>query len=235
MWLYWVLAVTCGIFSCSMCYLVPRPGVEPTSPALGAWSLSHWGTKEGTQCKNFFICARKPKNLCDSLYHNFCFIMMFWNQTHYISEVCLYFLISLWIYSLSHGLFRNILLNVCNLWVVQLSSCYWFLVSYHCGQERYLLWILGAFGEGHGNPLLYSCPENPVDRGAWWAAVHGVAQSRTQLKRLSMHAYIGEGNGNPLQCCCLENPRDRGAWWAAVCGISQNRTQLKRLSSNSSS
>ena len=41
------------------------------------------------------------------------------------------------------------------------------------------------FGEGHGNPLQYSCLENPVDGGAWWAAVHGVAQSRTQLKRLS--------------------------------------------------
>ena len=53
-------------------------------------------------------------------------------------------------------------------------------------------------GEGNGNPLQYSCLENPVDRGAWWAAVHGVAQSRTQLKRLIMHACIGEGNGNPL-------------------------------------
>ena len=39
-------------------------------------------------------------------------------------------------------------------------------------------------GEGNGNPLQYSCLENPVDRGAWWAAVHRVAQSRTQLKRL---------------------------------------------------
>ena len=38
-----------------------------------------------------------------------------------------------------------------------------------------------------------------MDRGAWWAAVHGVAQSRTRLKRLSMHACIGEGNGNLLQ------------------------------------
>ena len=41
-------------------------------------------------------------------------------------------------------------------------------------------------GEGNGNPLQYSCLENPVDRGAWWAAVHRVAQSRTRLKRLSM-------------------------------------------------
>ena len=37
--------------------------------------------------------------------------------------------------------------------------------------------------EGNGNPLQYSCLENPVDRGAWWAAAHGVAQSRTRLKQ----------------------------------------------------
>ena len=34
-------------------------------------------------------------------------------------------------------------------------------------------------GEGNGNPLQYSCLENPMDRGAWWAAVHKVAQSQT--------------------------------------------------------
>ena len=37
------------------------------------------------------------------------------------------------------------------------------------------------FGEGNGTPLHYSCLENPVYRGAWWAAVHGVAKSRTWL------------------------------------------------------
>ena len=36
-------------------------------------------------------------------------------------------------------------------------------------------------GEGNGNPLQYSCLENFMDRGAWWAAVHGVAKSQTQL------------------------------------------------------
>ena len=40
-------------------------------------------------------------------------------------------------------------------------------------------------GEGNGNPLQCSCLENPRDRGAWWAAAYGVAQSRTRLKRLS--------------------------------------------------
>ena len=40
-------------------------------------------------------------------------------------------------------------------------------------------------GEGNGNPLQYSCLENSIDGGAWWTIVYGVAQSRTQLKRLS--------------------------------------------------
>jgi len=40
-------------------------------------------------------------------------------------------------------------------------------------------------GEGNGNPLQYSCLENPRDGGAWWAAVCGVTQSQTRLKRLS--------------------------------------------------
>ena len=42
-----------------------------------------------------------------------------------------------------------------------------------------------GLGGGNGNPLQYSCLENPVDTGAWWAAVHRVAQSQTRLKRLS--------------------------------------------------
>ena len=44
---------------------------------------------------------------------------------------------------------------------------------------------LSCIGEGNGNPLQCSCLENPGDRGAWWAAIYGVAQSRTWLKLLS--------------------------------------------------
>ena len=44
---------------------------------------------------------------------------------------------------------------------------------------------LSCIGEGNGNPLQCSCLENPRDGRAWWVAVYGVAQSRTQLKRLS--------------------------------------------------
>ena len=47
----------------------------------------------------------------------------------------------------------------------------------------YLIVVSLFIGEGNGNPLQDSCLENPRDRGAWWAAVYGVAQSRTRLKR----------------------------------------------------
>ena len=85
--------------------------------------------------------------------------------------------------------------------------------------------------EGNGTPLQYSCLENPMDGGAWKAAVHVVAKSRTGLSDFTFHFHALE-NGNPLQCSCLENPRDGGAWWAAIYGVTQSRTQLKRLSSN---
>ena len=66
-------------------------------------------------------------------------------------------------------------------------------------------------GGGHGNPHQYSYLQNPMDRGAWSATVHEVANSQTQLKQLGTHANAGDtgsvsglggslrgGNGNPL-------------------------------------
>ena len=50
--------------------------------------------------------------------------------------------------------------------------------------------LLWEFGEGNGNPLQCSCLENPRDGGAWWAAVYGVAQSGTRLKRLSSSSIV---------------------------------------------
>ena len=87
--------------------------------------------------------------------------------------------------------------------------------------------------------------ENPRDRGAWWAAVYEVTQSRTQLKWLSSSnsgkespcqcrrrqrfgfspgsgRSPGVWSGNPLQYSCLENSMDRGAKWATVHGITKN-------------
>ena len=59
---------------------------------------------------------------------------------------------------------------------------------------------------GHGNPLQYSCLENPVDRGVWWATVHGVAKSQTQLKRVWM-GWDHWFHQNSLSC--KKHPRMR--------------------------
>ena len=53
---------------------------------------------------------------------------------------------------------------------------------YHCTIKDT---VHATIGEGNGTPLQYSCLENPMEGGAWWAIVHGVAQSQTWLKRLS--------------------------------------------------
>ena len=52
-------------------------------------------------------------------------------------------------------------------------------------EQLHLHFSLSSIGEGNGNPLQCSCLENPRDGGAWWAAVYGVAQSQTWLKRCS--------------------------------------------------
>ena len=70
-----------------------------------------------------------------------------------------------------------------------------------CPSFLFLIWLhylwplvqcwTGVVGEGNGNPLQCSCLENPKDGGAWWAAIYGVAQSRTRLKRLSSSSSSG--------------------------------------------
>ena len=60
-----------------------------------------------------------------------------------------------------------------------------------------------CIGVGNGNPLQGSCLENPRDGGAWWAAVYGVAQSRTQLKQLS-------SSSTQITKSCFP---ERGFWW----------------------
>ena len=65
-----------------------------------------------------------------------------------------------------------------------------------------------CIGERNGNPLQYSCLENPRDGGAWWAAVYGVAQSQTRLKRLSSSSssivkYVAEFWCSQLCSCSV--------------------------------
>ena len=107
----------------------------------------------------------------------------------------------------------------------------------------------GFPGGGNGNPLQYSCLENPKDRGAWRATVHRVTKSQTGLKRLStpestwrvfpgsaknlpanaedmdlipgLGRSLRGGNGNLLQYSYLENSMDRGAWQATVNGVTK--------------
>ena len=56
------------------------------------------------------------------------------------------------------------------------------------------------YGEGKGNPLQYSCRENPMDRGAWWATVHGVTKSQTLLSDSTscFRVYISKYKKKPL-------------------------------------
>ena len=56
-------------------------------------------------------------------------------------------------------------------------------------EQLHFHFSLSCIGEGNGNPLQCSCLENLRDRGAWWAAVSGVAQSRTRLNRLSLAVF----------------------------------------------
>ena len=57
--------------------------------------------------------------------------------------------------------------------------------GYNVGDLGFIPGLGRSPGEGNGNPLQYSCLENPMDRGAWWAAVHGVAKTRTRLSNFT--------------------------------------------------
>ena len=62
----------------------------------------------------------------------------------------------------------------------------------------YLGNLFSDIGEGNGTPLQYSCLENPMDRGAWWAAVHGVARSRTQLSDVTFMPWRRKWQPTPV-------------------------------------
>ena len=80
--------------------------------------------------------------------------------------------------------------------------------------------------------------ENPMDGGAWWATVHGVAKSRTRLSNLTFtlrfHALEKE-MATHSSILAWRIPGTGKPGWAAVYGVAQSRTRLKRLSSSSSS
>ena len=93
------------------------------------------------------------------------------------------------------------------------------------------------YGEGNGTPLQYSCLENPMDGGAWWAAVHGVAKSRRRLSDFTFtcHFHALEKEMAAHSSVLAWRIPGTGSLVAAVCGVAQSRTRLMRLSSSSSS
>ena len=80
---------------------------------------------------------------------------------------------------------------------------------------------LSCIGEGNGSPLQCSCLENPRDGGAWWAAVYGVVQSQTRLKRLSSSSSSTCSVAQP--CLTLGNPVNCSPPGSSVHGILQAR------------
>ena len=70
-------------------------------------------------------------------------------------------------------------------WRILVGCSPWSCKESDMTERLHFHFSLSCIGEGNGNPLQYSCLENPRDGGAWWAAVYGVAQSWTRLKRLS--------------------------------------------------
>ena len=72
-------------------------------------------------------------------------------------------------------------------------------------ERHHFPFSLSCIGEGNGNPLQCSCLESPRDGGAWWAAVYGVPQGRTRLKRLSSSSSSQEGPRCPAQSGCSVN------------------------------
>ena len=81
-------------------------------------------------------------------------------------------------------------------------------------------------GEGSGHPIPVLLPGNPMDGGAWWAAVYGVAKSRTRLSdfTFTFHFHALE---KEMATHSSVLAWDGGAWWAAVYGVTQSRTRLK--------
>ena len=87
---------------------------------------------------------------------------------------------------------------------------------------------LSCVGGWNGSPLQCSCLENPRDRGAWWAAVYGVTQSRTRLKRLSSGSHSSGCEEVSQSSVDLPSPDDTGHGF--VCLLSICRSLEKRLS-----
>jgi len=94
----------------------------------------------------------------------------------------------------------------------------------------YLCVCVFYLGEGSGTPLQYSCLENPMDGGAWWAAVHGVSKSRTQLNDFTFNFHfhtLEKEMATHSSVLAWRIPGTGEPGWAAIYGVAQSRTRLK--------
>ena len=122
----------------------------------------------------------------------------------------------------------------------------WGLEESGMTEQLHFHFSLLCIGEGNGTPLQYSCLENPMDGGAWYAAVHGVTKSQTWLSdfTFTFHFHASEkemathssalpwripGTGEPGIFCLW------GDIYGVVYGVAQSRTGLKQLSGSSCS
>ena len=99
----------------------------------------------------------------------------------------------------------------------------------------YLYSLTLGFRDGSGTPLQYSCLKNPMDRAVWWAAVHGVAKSRTRLSDFTFAFHFHALEKEMATYSTILAWRIMGTGEPAVYGVSQSQTRLKQLSSSSSS
>ena len=96
--------------------------------------------------------------------------------------------------------------------------------------EKGIAILSSILGEGNGTLLQYSCLENPMDGGAWWATVHGVAKSQTRLSNFIFTFHFHALEKVMATHSSILAWRIPGTGW--VYGVAQSRTRLKQLSSS---
>ena len=113
---------------------------------------------------------------------------------------------------------------------LQLTSLAFCTIKY----SMTLLFFSLCTGEGNGTPLQYSCLENPMDGGAWWAAVHGVAEGRTRPSdfTFTFHFHALEKEMATHSSVLAWRIPGTGEPGGLLSMGSQSRTRLKRLSSS---
>ena len=144
----------------------------------------------------------------------------------------------IWLYSTTFGFFCWMCLTNVVASIHLLDENWKKYECYLCtlGDTIFIKCLWHMCREGHGTPLQYSCLENPMDRGAWQAAVHGVAKSwrdwATSLLLFTFMHWRMKWQPTPV----FSPGKSQGRWSLMGCrhGVAQSQTSLKQLSSSSS-